>query len=78
MRLIYFLLLLAFIAVVGIFAFQNSEQTTVHFLQWNATSALSVFVAGAYVLGMLSGWTVVGFIKRSLHVVSTLPTQRNA
>ncbi len=78
MRFIYFMLLLVFIAIVGVFAFQNSDQVTVHFLQWSATSAFSVFIAGAYVLGMLSGWTVVGFIKRSLQVVTTQPPQRSA
>ena len=78
MRFIYFLLLLVFVAVVGVFAFQNSEQTTVHFLQWNATSAFSVFIAGAYLLGMLSGWTVIGFIKRSLQGVAAHPIQRSA
>jgi putative membrane protein len=78
MRFIYFLLLLAFIAVVGVFAFQNSDQMTVHFFHWNATSAFSVFIAGAYLLGMLSGWTVIGFIKRSLQTVTAAPIQRNA
>jgi len=77
MRFIYFLLLLTFIAVVGVFAFQNSDQTTVQFFHWKATSAFSVFIAGAYLLGMLSGWTVIGFLKRSLRGVSAAPVQRN-
>ena len=78
MRFVYFLLLLVFIAAVAVFAFQNNEPTTVHFFQWNATSTFALFIAGAYVLGMLSGWTVIGFIKRSLHSVAAHPAQRNA
>ncbi len=78
MRFVYFLLLIIFIAAVGVFAFQNSDQVTVRFFQWSATSAFSVFIAGAYLLGMLSGWTVIGFIKRSLQNVTAHPIQRSA
>ncbi len=78
MRFIYFLFLLAFVAAVAIFAFQNSDVVTVRFLQWGATSNFSLFIAGAYLLGMVSGWTVIGFVRRTFETVTTPAPPRRA
>ena len=65
MRFFCFLLLLAFAGAVGIFAYQNQHEITVTFLQWGITHSLALIVGAAYVLGMLSGWTVLGMVRRS-------------
>jgi putative membrane protein len=73
MKVIFFLILVAFVGAVIIFAAQNSEDIAVRCLDRNVTLPLSVLVAAAYVLGMLSGWTVVGLIKRSFQRLSEKP-----
>jgi uncharacterized integral membrane protein len=70
MRVIYGLLLLAFLAVLGIFAYQNDESVSVRFFDWAAPASLAAVAGASYVLGMFSGWTVVGFVRRSLQRVT--------
>jgi putative membrane protein len=64
-RFIYFLVLLIILAGVAVFAVQNNEEVGLRFLQWNAPLPMAALVGAAYALGMLSGWTVVGFLRRS-------------
>ena len=66
-RFFYLLVLLALIAAIGIFAFQNAEAVDVQFLKWGMSTSLAAVVGAAYLLGMLSGWTVVGLFRRSLY-----------
>ncbi|HLJ92446.1 MAG TPA: lipopolysaccharide assembly protein LapA domain-containing protein [Gemmataceae bacterium] len=70
MRAVYLLMLLIVLAAVGIFALQNNEAVTLRYLDRSITSSLPVLIAAVYLLGMLSGWTVVGFLKRSLQRVT--------
>ena len=70
MRLFYFLVLVVLVAAVGLFAWQNTEPITLHYLDRSVTQPLSLLIAAFYFLGMLSGWTVVGFLKRSLERVT--------
>jgi len=65
MRFLYFLFLVAFIAVVGIFAYYNQQQVTVRFLDWSMATNVALVAFAAYLLGMISGWTVVGMLRRS-------------
>jgi lipopolysaccharide assembly protein A len=74
MRTLYFLFLLAFIAALGIFAWQNQESVTVTFLQWQISIMLAAVAGVSYLLGMLSGWSVVGMVRRSIHRVTDRPT----
>ncbi len=69
MRFIQAVLLLAFLLAVGLFAFQNTNTITVRFWNWQATGSVALVIVAVYVLGMLSGWTVVGFVRRSLRRV---------
>ena len=66
-RIFYLLILLALIAAIGIFAFQNAGAVQVQFLKWGMSTSLAAVVGAAYLLGMLSGWTVVGLFRRSLY-----------
>jgi len=71
MRIFYMLALLLFVAVVGLFAFQNQETVTLNFLpQQSLAWPLALVIGVVYVLGMVSGWTVVGFLRRSWHEVA--------
>jgi lipopolysaccharide assembly protein A len=69
MRFVYFLFLLVFLAAVGGFAYFNQQEVSVRFMDWGLTSNVAVVTGVAYVLGMLSGWTVVGMLRRSWHEV---------
>lgn len=74
-RIFYLLVLLVLIAAIGIFAFQNAEAVDVQFLKWGMTTSLAAVVGAAYLLGMLSGWTVVGLFRRSLYRATEPPQQ---
>ncbi len=69
MRFLQAVLLLAIIAVVVAFGLQNNEMLTVELFAWAAKAPISVVVAIAYALGMLTGWTVLAFVRRSIRNV---------
>jgi uncharacterized integral membrane protein len=70
MRFVYFLFLLLILAAVAVFAYQNDAAMTITFLNWHVTSSIALIIAVIYVLGMVSGWTVVGFLRRSIQRVT--------
>ena len=70
MRFIQAIILLAFLGAVGLFAVQNTETITVDFWTWKLTGPVALLAIAAYLLGMVSGWTVVSFFRRSLRRVS--------
>jgi uncharacterized membrane protein YciS (DUF1049 family) len=70
MRLVYFLLLLLIVAAVVLFGVQNHERVTLTYLDRSVTLYLPLLIAIVYLLGMVSGWTVVGFLKRSVERVT--------
>jgi lipopolysaccharide assembly protein A len=70
MRVIYAIVLLLFVAAIVVFAVQNLEPITIKFLGNSWELALALLIAAAYLLGMLSGWTVVGIVKKSLKRVT--------
>lgn len=51
-------------AVMVIFAVQNTEMVTFHFLAWTITMNRAVLVIGVFVIGILFGW-LLGSIGRS-------------
>lgn len=73
MRFFQATLLLIFLASVAAFAFQNNGLVTVEFLVWRFSAPLSVLIVGVYLLGMISGGAVFGFIRRSIRKVSEHP-----
>jgi len=66
MRVIYFLFLVAFVTAIGMFAYYNQQEVSVRFLEWAMTTNVALVAFAAYLLGMISGWTVVVMIRRSL------------
>lgn len=70
MRYFQAILLLMFLGALGIFAVQNTNTITVRFLEWAVTAPLAIVSVALYFLGMLTGWTVVAFLTRSLRRVT--------
>ncbi|HSW02410.1 MAG TPA: LapA family protein [Sedimentisphaerales bacterium] len=63
MRYIYMILIVLFTAVVLIFTIQNSASVTLSFLSAKATLSVSVLVILVYLLGMLTGGSVLMFVR---------------
>ncbi len=70
MRFLSFLLLVVVLVAVGYFAWQNTIPVTVDFWQWHWTTQLAALIGIVYVLGMFSGWFVVGMLRRSIHRIT--------
>ncbi len=73
MRIFCLFVLLILIAMIGIFAVQNHGSITLEFLSHSVTCTLPAFVGIVYLLGMVSGWTVLGILRRSIHRVTAQP-----
>jgi uncharacterized integral membrane protein len=73
-RVIQAILFLAFLGAVGLFAVQNTRVITVDFWTWEQTAPVAIVIVTAYFIGMLSGWTVVAFVRRSLRRVGERPS----
>jgi uncharacterized integral membrane protein len=73
MRVFCFLLLLAFAGAAAAFAFQNMHETTVTFFEYSLTGPIALVIGASFALGMLSGWSIVGIVRRSLSRVTEAP-----
>jgi hypothetical protein len=71
MRLLCFLFLVLFLAAIGLFAYYNQQDMTLEIFNWSITASVAAVIGVAYLLGMLSGWSVWGMLRRSLREVST-------
>jgi lipopolysaccharide assembly protein A len=65
MRLLSALFLIVLLTALGVLAYQNNRETPVRVFdrQWDVPLPLMVLVT--YVLGMISGWSVLHLVKRS-------------
>lgn len=70
MRWLYLLFLLAFVALVAVFVVQNQQEVVLVFGQLNVEASVALVTVAAYILGMLSGWSVVGMLRRSVARIS--------
>jgi len=66
MRIFYLVMLVLLVGVTAMFALQNLRTITVSFFSWSVTLPIAVVVAGAYVLGMASGGSVLAFLRWTL------------
>jgi lipopolysaccharide assembly protein A len=73
MRYIQAVIFLIFLAVIGVFALQNREVITVSFLTWKLSEPVALLTVVVYFLGMLSGWTVVAFVRGSVRRIAENP-----
>jgi hypothetical protein len=76
MRFLCFLFLLAFAGAAAAFAWQNLHNVTVTFFDLSFTGALALVIGVSYGLGMLSGWSIVGMLRRSISRVTEGPVER--
>jgi hypothetical protein len=65
MRALSFLFLVGFVAVVGYFAYLNNHAVTVDLFGRTMDVSVPALAGAVYLLGMLTGWAVVGMLKRS-------------
>jgi uncharacterized membrane protein YciS (DUF1049 family) len=77
MRIVYGIILLMLLAATALFVLQNRGQVTLNYLDRTLTTSLAVLIAATYALGMITGWTVLGFLRRSIHRVSKPPARSN-
>jgi uncharacterized integral membrane protein len=56
---------IALICVI-IFSIQNLQAIDVSFLGWTMSMSKVVVIVGSYMLGMVSGWGLMGLIKHSM------------
>jgi putative membrane protein len=73
MRTICLLILLSVLAAIGIFVVQNQELITLHYLHGSVSCPPALLIAIVYLLGMLSGWTVIALVQRSLRRITDRP-----
>jgi uncharacterized membrane protein YciS (DUF1049 family) len=73
MRVLCFLFLVLFAGAAGAFAWFNQQDVTLQFFDRAITLNISALIGIVYALGMLSGWTVVGMVRRSIHRVTDRP-----
>jgi uncharacterized membrane protein YciS (DUF1049 family) len=66
MRLLYFLFLLAFAGATALLAYENQQEVTLTFFNRTISTSVPMLLGLTYLAGMLSGWTVVGMLRRSL------------
>jgi uncharacterized integral membrane protein len=78
MRWVYLVLLLVIVTVIVVFIVQNQEDATVAFFNQSISAPLSFCFVVVYFLGMWTGGTVVGFVKRTYHHATTPAEQRRA
>lgn len=70
MRFLSLLFLIVFVAAIGVFAYQNQHEITVAFLNWEVTANVSLVAGAAFLLGMFTGWSIVGLLRRSYYNVT--------
>jgi putative membrane protein len=66
MRWIHLIIIGLFLAVILIFAAQNFESVTMTFLGVSASAPLALLVIIIYVLGMVTGGSLLALLRRSL------------
>ena len=65
MRFLSGVFLIVLVAVLGLLAYENNRDTTLNAWTWNLDVPLPLLIGGVYLLGMVSGWWLVGLMKRS-------------
>jgi putative membrane protein len=66
MRWVHMALICVFAAVVIIFAVQNLQLVTMSFLGFNARVPLALLAAGIYLLGNVTGGSLLALLRQSI------------
>jgi uncharacterized integral membrane protein len=67
MRWIYLIIIIIFALATFIFAVQNLESVTVSFLSMRVAAPLALLVLIIYVLGAVTGSSLLALLRRSYH-----------
>jgi uncharacterized integral membrane protein len=78
MRWVYLVLLLIVVTITVVFVAQNREDQTVAFFNQKITAPLCFYFIAVYFLGMWSGGTVVGFVRRAYRQATAHEEQKRA
>ncbi|GEM_PF-991658 len=73
MRFFYFLFLLAFTGAAALLAYENRQEVTLTVFNQTYSIMVAALVGLAYLAGMLSGWTLVGILRRTFNRVTSEP-----
>ena len=75
MRVLCLLFLLAFAGAAALLAYENQYPVSLTLFGRVVSVSFPVLVGLTYLAGMLSGWTVVGMLRRSLNRVTQEPSR---
>lgn len=73
MRYVYMALIATFVAIIVLFKFQNLETVTVTLLGASVTLRVSVLVLLIYVLGALTGGSLMALMRTWVHGATRRP-----
>lgn len=73
MRALNLALLILFGLAVLVFCWQNMNSVSMAFLGWEVRLPLPVLVILIYLLGMVSGWSLISLLRRAFHDVTHHP-----
>ncbi len=73
MRILNLAALVLFLGAVAIFCFQNLGSITIAYLNWRIVAPLPVLALLTYLAGMISGWAVLSFLRRTIRAASVEP-----
>ena len=76
MRIFYMTVLGLFLVAVLVFAMQNHHSATLSILRMELSAPLSIIIVLSYVLGMISGWSIFRFLRKSLAEVRDKDTKK--
>ncbi len=76
MRYAYLSLVIIFVAILLVFALSNLASATLSFLGWQVTAPLGFMILAVYALGMITGGSVLSFLRHSLHEATAKPTPK--
>lgn len=75
MRVVCFLFLIAVGVAATVFVLQNDHALTLTFFNQRITAPVAWVVGIAYGLGMLTGWSVLGLVRRSFERATDFRTR---
>jgi uncharacterized integral membrane protein len=74
MRFFYSIVFLILASAMGIFALENRETMTIEYFGQSVTCSRSLMIGVVYLLGIVSGWIIVGLVRRALrHAKESAP-----
>jgi uncharacterized integral membrane protein len=73
MRVVYLVILLVMVLGIAAFAMQNDDPVKIRFMEWAVAYPMSLVVGAVYLLGMVSGSSLIGLFRRSVYHVTEPP-----